>query len=469
VLENDKNSIGASIFLADNDPEFCKTVEIILRKSSYNVITADNFQAAPEIIKSCQVDLVITDLESNGGTDSELLSTMKKLYNEVEVIILTSRDSVGKAIEVVRQGAFDYIVKPFKDEELLILVKKALEYRKIRRELSILREEIAWKYSFDSLVGDSKIMNQLKGLAARAADSDIDILISGESGTGKELLARAIHYHSGRRKKKFVPIQCSSIPENLLELELFGCIDGSHINACDNRMGLFEMADKGTLFLDEISDLPLSLQAKLQRVLQESEIRPVGAPKSKKIDVRIIAATNRDLPALVLEGEFREDLFNHLNAVSIAMPPLRERADDIPALVDHFLKSENARRQNRETFISAAALEKLIAHKWPGNVRELENTIKRAITLSHQAKITADDILFITSDKSNASKADDLNIGNVETGTLEESLKQRIEKTLYANNWNLTQTAIKLGIGRTTLWRKIKKYDLRKTEGIPVK
>jgi transcriptional regulator with PAS, ATPase and Fis domain len=336
----------------------------------------------------------------------------------------------------------------------------------MRQELTILREEIAWKYSFDSLVGISNSMNQLKNLAARVANNDIAILITGESGTGKELMAKAIHYHSERRKKKFVPIECSSIPENLLESEFFGHIKGSFTSAYSTRKGLFEMADEGTVFLDEVGDMSLNLQAKILRVLQESEIRPVGSASSKKIDVRIIAATNSNLAALVAEGKFREDLFYRLNVLPIIIPPLRERPDDISVLIDHFIKSENSQNTGEDVFISANAMEKLIAHKWPGNVRELENTIKRAIALSRKGTIRANDILFITSGKTQASRSDLYNLNDTESGTLEESLKQRIETTLYANNWNLTKTATKLGIGRTTLWRKIKKYDIRKSEEI---
>lgn len=466
MLKNDKNLTEAAILLVDDDLEFRKTVEIILSKNGYKVSTADGIQTAVVALKSNKIDLMITDLKMNDGTGMDLLAKSKTIHNEIGVIILTAYGSIRNAVEAMRQGAYDYIAKPFRNEELLILVERALENQKMRQELSILREEIAWKYSFDSLVGNSAIMNQLKSLAARVAKSDIAILITGESGTGKELMAKAIHYHSERRKKKFVTIECSSIPENLLESEFFGHIKGSFTSAYSTRKGLFEMADEGTVFLDEVGDMPLSLQAKILRVLQESEIRPVGAAESKKIDVRIIAATNQNLATLVSEGEFREDLFYRLNVLPIVIPPLRERPDDIPALIDHFIKWENSRKQGENTFISTAAMEKLIAHKWPGNVRELENTIKRAIALSRECKITADDILFITSDKSRVSRSAVLSFDNAETGTLEESLKQRIETTLYSNNWNLTKTAMKLGIGRTTLWRKIKKYDIRKSEKI---
>jgi len=462
----DKEQKSTRILLVDDDLDFRKSVEIVLRKNGYDIVTADGLQMALDILKSQKMDLMITDLKMNDGTGMELLSKSKSIQNDMAVIILTAYGSIRNAVEAMRQGAYDYIAKPFRNEELLILVEKALENQEMRQELNILREEIAWKYSFDSLVGISNSMNQLKNLAARVANSDIAILITGESGTGKELMAKAIHYHSERRHKKFVPIECSSIPENLLESEFFGHIKGSFTSAYSTRKGLFEMADEGTVFLDEVGDMPLNLQAKILRVLQESEIRPVGSASSKKIDVRIIAATNSNLAALVAEGKFREDLFYRLNVLPIIIPPLRERPEDISVLIDHFIKSESSQNNGEDVFISANAMEKLIAHKWPGNVRELENTIKRAIALSRKGTIRANDILFITSDKTQALHSDLYNLNDTKSGTLEESLKQRIETTLYANNWNLTKTATKLGIGRTTLWRKIKKYDIRKSEEI---
>ena len=324
-----------------------------------------------------------------------------------------------------------------------------------------MREEIAWKYGFDSLVGVSDSMTSLKGLASRVAGTDIAILITGESGTGKELLAKAIHYHSSRRRRRFIPIECTSIPENLLESELFGHTKGSFTSAHTDRKGLFEEGEGGTIFLDEVGDMPLTLQAKILRVLQESEIRPVGSSLSKKINVRIIAATNRDLSEMVKNGMFREDLFYRLNVLPMKISPLRERIDDIPFLADHFLKKENFDGGEKIT-ITSQALEKLMSHTWPGNVRELENTIKRALALSNSREIGDKDIIFIASQKLSTDYITRRVVSDIDSGTLEESLKKRIETMLYANNWNVTQTASKLGIGRTTLWRKIKKYNIRK-------
>ncbi|RKX29955.1 MAG: hypothetical protein DRP46_06395 [Candidatus Zixiibacteriota bacterium] len=456
------NSDKSVILLVDDDIEYRKSVEIILKKNDYRVLTAGGVESALEILKNNHVDLIISDLKMTDGSGFDLLAKTRELSQEIAIIIQTAYGSIKNAVSAMRQGAYDYLSKPFRNEELLITVEKALENKNIREELSALREEIAWKYGFDSLVGVSDSMTQLKSLASRVAGTDIVILITGASGTGKELLAKAIHYHSSRRRKRFVPIECTSIPENLLESELFGHTKGSFTSAHTDGKGLFEEGDGGTIFLDEVGDMPLTLQAKILRVLQESEIRPVGSTVSKKIDVRIIAATNRDLAEMVKKGLFREDLFYRLSVLPLNIQPLRERIDDIPVLVNHFLKRENMEHEQKIT-MSNDAMEKLLSHTWPGNVRELENTIKRAIALSHNDEITDSDIVFITSGelKSNRIVRRSIDI-STETGTLEESLKMRIENMLYANNWNLTLTASKLGIGRTTLWRKIKKYNIRK-------
>jgi DNA-binding NtrC family response regulator len=453
---------NSRILLVDDDRDFRDSVEIVLKSNNYDVLTASGLNPATDVLKTEKVDLIVTDLKMNDGSGMELLAVSKELNREIGVIILTAYGSIKNAVEAMKQGAYDYVAKPFDNEELLVIIEKALEHKDICEELSTLREEIAWKYGFDSFVGISDAVKQLKSLAARVALTDIAVLITGESGTGKELLARAIHYHSSRRKHKFVPIECTSVPENLLESEFFGHMKGSFTSAYDSRKGLFEEADGGTVLLDEVGDMPLSIQAKILRVLQESEIRPVGSSISRKIDVRIIAATNKDLTTLVKTGMFREDLFYRLNVLPVHIPPLRERIDDIPILVERFIRTENTKTPESRVSITAEAMEKLISHKWPGNVRELENTIKRAVALSRDGRIRADDILFISSEELPSPKMISVNGKGSDLGTLEDSLRKRITATLYANDWNVTKTAVKLGIGRTTLWRKIRKYNIRK-------
>ena len=464
----DNTRPATTILLVDDDSTFRSSVEILLRRNNYNVIPAGGLNEALDVIKSRKIDLVITDLKMADGSGFDLLTKIRGLRQEVAVIMQTAYGSVRNAVDAMQNGAYDYITKPFKNEELLIVIEKALENKNIREELSVLREEIAWKYGFDNLVGTSASMKQLKGLSARVAASDIAILITGESGTGKELLAKAIHFHSRRRKHKFIPIDCTSIPANLMESEFFGHVKGSFTSAYSNHKGLFEEADGGTVFLDEVGDMPLPLQAKILRVVQESEIRPVGSAISRKIDVRILAATNKDLATLVKSGGFREDLFYRLNVLPIRIPPLRERVDDIGVLIEHFLRLERVREDREYISMTSEAMEKLISHHWPGNVRELENTIKRAIALSQDGRIKTEDILFITSGSAAPHSTRLSHPAALESGTLQESLKQRIEATLDANDWNFTRTALELGIGRTTLWRKIRKYNIIRADSVLV-
>jgi len=466
---NHDNAVAkCKILLVDDDREFRKSVEILLSRNNYDVVSAEGVGQALQVMQENNFDLLITDLKMTDGSGMDLLSKARIINPDLAVIIQTAYGSISGAVEAMRQGAHDYIAKPFKNEELLILVERALENKNIREELNILREEIAFKYGFDSLVGVSSAMSQVKTLATRVSGTDIAVLVTGDSGTGKELMARAIHYHSQRRKKKFVAIECTSIPENLLESELFGHVKGAFTTAYNNHKGLFEEAEGGTAFLDEIGDMPIALQSKILRVLQESEIRSVGSSTSKKIDVRIIAATNRDLAILVKEGKFREDLYYRLNVLPIRIPPLRERIDDIPVLVEHFLRQENRKRENETISIAPEAMEKLLGHHWPGNVRELENTIKRAMALSQGGRIRPTEIMFISSDKNSFETERPVFINEDGDSTLEESLRQRIETTLRANDWNFSRTATKLGIGRTTLWRKIKKYQIKRKEEIAV-
>ena len=463
---NSNSNSAASILLVDDDRGFRQTIEVLLKKHGYRVRSAGGVEEASRILPEEKTELIITDLKMNDGSGLDILEKAKKNDPDIAVILLTAYSSVKSAVQAIKQGASDYIDKPFDNEEFLLIVEKTLENRNIREELNQLREKIAFRYGFDSLVGVSPQMENLKSLASRVASTDISVLITGESGTGKELLSKAVHFHSQRRKRKFVPVECTSIPENLLESEFFGHAKGSFTSAYSDRKGLFEEADGGTIFLDEIGDMPLTLQAKILRFLQESEIRPVGLSVSKKIDARVIAATNRNLAEMVKKGEFREDLFYRLNVLPIRIPPLRERIDDISVLTEHFIREENKKCAGRKISISTEAMEKLIGHSWPGNVRELENTIKRAMALCQDERIRAGDVIFITSERATLPVTNRISAVLEDTETLEDGQRKIIEQTLLEHDWNFTRTASKLGIGRTTLWRKIKKYKIKRKEEV---
>ncbi|UCD17172.1 MAG: sigma-54-dependent Fis family transcriptional regulator [Candidatus Zixiibacteriota bacterium] len=453
------------ILLVDDDAALREATGITLRKNNYLVSTADTVAKASEMLKSRKFDLLISSVRLSDGTALDLLEPAQLEHHKTSVIILTAHGLIENAIEAMRRGACQYIVRPFKIEELLIQIEHALKNRRIRQELEILRQEITWKYGFDSLVGISSAMQKLKTLAVRISATDASVLISGEAGTGKELLAKTIHYHSGRRKNKFVPVDCTSIPESLLESELFGDCGRAAAAAFGNPKGRFEEATGGTIFLDEIAAVPRPLQKKILQAMQNSRIFPVGSADPVKIDTRVIAATGQDPDALARDGHFHNDLYRRLNVVPLHIPPLRERINDIAALIEHFIRIENASKVRDRISISAEAMEKLLSHSWPGNVHELETTVKRAMTMSRNGQITDSDIMFLNADRQPAHAFGRSGLAApVADGTLEESLKLRIEATLHATNWNYTKTAIKLGIGRTTLWRKIKKYDIRKID-----
>jgi DNA-binding NtrC family response regulator len=449
-----------SILIIEDDVALRTSLAKLFAKEGYNISETGEYREARKLLESGVYDLVLTDLRLDLGSGLEILHTCKKAHSETEVIIFTAYASVQTAVEAIQSGAADYITKPFKNEELLFKVKKSLERIKLRNEVKYLRQEVASRFGFDNIIGNSKAMEDLKKIIGRITDTDITVLITGDSGTGKELFAKVIHHHSRRRDKPFIPINCSAIPENLMESELFGHVKGAFTSAMFNKRGLFEEADQGTIFLDEIGDLPYSIQAKLLRVLQEQEIRPVGGNISKVINVRIIAATNADLTKRVHSGEFREDLFYRLNVMPIHIPPLRERPEDIPALTEHVLRKIEKEYNQRSVTLSADSLELLLRHDWPGNIRELENTLKRAVALSGGGQIKYEDIIFISPRESKMPRRE-----KVQGKSLVESQKLTILRTLEENNWNYTITAGRLGIGRTTLWRKVKRFNLKQMAG----
>jgi two-component system response regulator HydG len=453
----------AQILVVDDEAAPRRFLAVILGREGYRVSEADSVAGGMKILDEESIDLLISDLRIGGDSGINLIRSAHQNHPEIESVLVTAFGSIENAVEAIRAGAFDYITKPYSNEQLLVKVQKALERRFMKKELSVLRQHVAMSYGFDNIVGISKVMQQLKETAKRIAPTDITVLITGPSGTGKELFARALHHHSNRRSGPFVAIDCSAIPEALLESELFGHMKGSFTSAWQNKKGLFEEADGGTVFLDEVSNMPASTQSKLLRFLQDSEVRPVGSAISKKVDVRIVAATNRELKTMVTENSFREDLYYRLNVIPITLPTLNERMEDVEILTEYFLRKIASEMDGKTLHISRQAVDKLLSHTWPGNVRELENTLKRGAALCSDGQINVEDIIFIAGDRTPAVEpVQPTKVSlTIKGGLLDNSQRTLILKALNDNQWNFTKTATELGIGRTTLWRKVRKYDLR--------
>lgn len=447
-----------SILIVNDDPALSTMLKKLFTGNGYEVTLTPGKAKAIQCLESEIFDLVLTDLRLSAGSGLEVLAACKRLHPGTEVIIMTAFGSVKTAVQAIQAGASDYITKPFKNQELIFKANRALEQIGLRNEVRYLRQEMAGCFGFDNIIGSSKTIDDLKKVITRIGDTDIAVLVTGESGTGKELFAKVIHNHSLRRDKPFVPANCSAIPENLLESELFGHVKGAFTSALANKRGLFEDAARGTVFLDEVGDLPYSIQARLLRVLQEKEIRPVGGTVSRSVDVRIIAATRADLVRRVRDGAFCEDLYYRLNVIPLHIPPLRERPEDIPALIEHFLHKIQKEYIHGAMTLSADAMELMLRHDWPGNVRELENTLKRAVALSGRDQIRYEDIIFISPRQCHLMPEPPVSL---RARSLAETQKIQILKSLEENAWNYSLTARELGIGRTTLWRKIKKYHLR--------
>ena len=368
------------LLVIDDEQSMREWLTIALSQDGFEVESAGSGEEALKVLERTPVDLALVDLRMPGLDGLETLRRIKQLDEVVSVVIMTAYATAETAVQALKEGAYDYIIKPFKVDELRHLVQKALEERRLRGENLRLRDEVERRYHFGNLIGKSPKMQEVFSTIGRLGDSKATVLVTGESGTGKELVAKAIHFNSNRKERPFVTVNCGAIPHELMESELFGHVKGAFTGAVAAKQGLFEVADTGTLFLDEVSELPLHLQVKLLRVLEDPEIRPVGGVKPVRVDVRIVAATNRDLSQAIAAKTFREDLFYRLNVISLHIPSLRERRDDIPLLVSHFLQ-KFAPAGGPPTLISPEALTALERYPWPGNVRELEHVIERAVTL----------------------------------------------------------------------------------------
>ncbi|MFZ5469572.1 MAG: sigma-54-dependent transcriptional regulator [Myxococcota bacterium] len=374
------------ILVADDKENMLKLFAKILG-SAFELSTASDGQRAISLIASQPFEVVVTDIRMPGADGFEVLRAVKKHAPLTEVVMMTAYASVQKAVEAIKDGAYDYIQKPFDPDDVSLVIARAIERKRLRQQAATLEKELQGVYSFDNIVGKSAAMRDVYGLIERAAELDITVLITGETGTGKELVARAIHHHGARKGRRFVAVNCGALPPELVESELFGHAKGAFTGANLAKAGLFEEADGGTLFLDEIGDLPLPVQVKLNRALQEKEIRRVGENAPLRVDVRVMAATHRDLKTEVQAGRFREDLFYRLNVFPIRLPSLRERKEDIPLLATHFLEKHAKAHQQKLGRFEPEALRALTGHSWPGNVRELENAVERAVAVSQGSQI----------------------------------------------------------------------------------
>ncbi len=451
----------ALILVVDNEHSVRMTLAMLLKGSGHQVLEAAAGRAAIEKLREEPVSLVITDLKMPEVSGLDVLREVKALRPETEVILLTGHGTIESAVEAMRLGAFDYVTKPFEPSELLHRVQNALNHHHLVNEVRLLRQEIREQKGFGRLVGQSSQMHRVAEMISRVAGSDTTILIEGESGTGKELVARAIHGESPRADRPFVAINCNALPETLLESELFGHVRGAFTGATAAKKGLFEEADRGTLFLDEIGDTSPATQIKLLRVLQEREIRRVGSNAPIKIDVRVLAATHRSLEGMVREGRFRDDLYYRLNVVTIPVPTLRERREDIPLLTAHFLEAAAKRAGKAMPVLSQDALNLLLEYPWPGNVRQLENAIERAVLLGAQGTLFPGDFppsLLRTSSAGGSSASPP------KPQRLDEVERTHILMTLEELGWNQARAAEVLGIGRNTLWRKLKEYGIQPPE-----
>jgi DNA-binding NtrC family response regulator len=444
----------ARILVLDDEREMGAFLVDLLTDEGYS---AEAYQRGADVLSSLEknsADLLITDLVMDGMKGMEVLRFAKQRDLNLAVVMITAFGTIESAVEAMRSGAFYYLTKPFKSADLLFLVDKALEEKHLRTEIQRLQREVESHYHFDQLIGKSAVMQEVFDLVERVKDSPVNILLTGESGTGKDVLARTLHYQSSRRHAPFVPINCAAIPEQLLESELFGYVRGAFTDARKDKKGLFVEADGGTLFLDEVGELPLLLQAKFLRVIEDKEVRPLGATKGEKVDVRIIAATNRDLRGAVAHSDFRQDLFYRLSVVDIHLPSLRERPEDLPLLIQHFVTRSAVPSQVRR--LTAETLRVLLNYPWPGNVRELENTIERALVLCRGEEITPADLpAHLTNSKPTVSG---LQEALVRRRALAEVEQEYILLALEFTEGKKKEAADLLGIDRKTLYRKLEEY-----------
>ena len=446
------------ILVVDDEAEIRRSVRMILEYEGYDVQEASSGPEAVALIEREPPDLVFLDIKMAGMDGLEALQKIRQVNDALPVVIISGHGTVSTAVEATKLGAFDFIEKPLASERVLVTIRNALDQTRLKDENRTLKRAVEARHQ---MVGESVSLRQIWDAIKRAAPTNATVLLLGESGAGKELVARAIHRNSLRSRDRFVQVNCAAIPEELIESELFGHEKGSFTGATEKQIGKFEQADRGTIFLDEVGDMSPKTQAKVLRVLQEGEVERLGSARTIKVDVRVIAATNKDLEAEIEKGNFREDLYFRLSVFPLRVPPLRERREDIPLLVHHFVSTLSAREGIQPRTVSEDALQKLSEYEWPGNVRELRNTIERLLILASGKEITARDVERLAG----ARAPEDTSMGNLNQSKTFEEFKDAAERAyllgkLREFDWNVSETARAIEMPRSNLYKKIEKYSL---------
>ncbi|MFN0253867.1 MAG: sigma-54-dependent transcriptional regulator [Kofleriaceae bacterium] len=455
----------ARVLVCDDRENFTKLFRRILPEDRFDVTTAEDGARGLALVAAGDFDVIVSDIRMPGADGLAVLREAKSRDADVEVVLMTAFATVPAAVDAIRMGAYDYLAKPFEPDEAVLVIERALERRRLRQQARDLRRALEGIHRIDNLVARSPAMASVLALTQRAASSDATVLITGDSGTGKEVVARAIHNTGDRRASRFVAVNCGAIPENLIESELFGHAKGSFTGATGDHRGLFEQANGGTIFLDELAELPLAMQVKLNRVLQERRVRRVGATDELPIDVRIIAATNVDLKARCAAGRFREDLFYRINVIHIELPPLRERREDIPALAAFLLERHGARREERPEGFTEEALSALVNYAWPGNVRELENAIERALAVTDGPRIELEalptEVAAVLRPRATHGTEMHLSYREVVDLARDRASREYLITLMRELGGNVTEAARRAGMERESLHRLLKRYGVR--------
>ncbi len=450
-----------TILIVDDERNYLVVLEALLGPEGYEILTTDNAPDAVRLVRAADLDLVITDMKMPGMNGMELLEECKSIKTELPIVIMTAYGTIELAVEAMKKHAYDYITKPFQNEQLKLTVKKALKNYRLIKENRLLNEALSDRFKYGNIIGKSEPMLKVYDLIEKVAQSKASVLITGPSGTGKELIAKAIHFNGPRKDRPFVSINCGALTETLLESELFGHEKGAFTGAIAMKKGRFELANEGTLFLDEVSEMPPSLQVKLLRVLQEMEFERVGGTKTIKVDVRVLSASNRNIKDDVTEGAFREDLFYRLNVIQIEVPPLRERTDDIPLLVKHFIEKYKSEKAKGKIELSPEVWKMVYTYPWPGNVRELENAIERAVILNSGNMITLEDFSEELTGAQAEFNIDSIIPPNVPLSDALEQIEEKMVRRALSQCNNIQAHAAKsLGITKSLIQHKMKKYKI---------